>query len=365
MKTADVKILLVDDEPDILEIVGYNLKSEGYKVYTASSGREGVEKAKEFLPDLILLDVMMPTVDGFEVCRRLKADIKTQHIAIIFITALDQTQQVVKGLELGAVDYVTNPIEPSVLKARIKTQSSVIRGQKQMRNQLDTLMEMAQLKEEFDRIAQNDLKRPLEEISECLNLLTRNIRDPSRVKQSTITIKSNVSQMAQMVDNMLTLGKIEEGTYQLKPVTLDVSRLVRDVIKAFATSFTRKKLEIQNENLEKVLIDGEELLTISLLSNLLKNAIEAAPRGSAINISEEKEGTFHTISICNTGSVPEEIQGVFFNKYVTSGKKNGTGIGTYAAKVMTEIQHGKISFSCQGNESTTLKVSLPAAFDRS
>ena len=120
MKTADVKILLVDDEPDILEIVRYNLKSEGYKVYTASSGREGVEKAKEFLPDLILLDVMMPEMDGIEACDQIKRVPALENTIIAFLTARGEDYSQVAGFEAGADDYITKPVKPKVLTSRLK-----------------------------------------------------------------------------------------------------------------------------------------------------------------------------------------------------------------------------------------------------
>jgi len=120
MKTTDFKILLVDDEPDILEIVGYNLKSEGYKVYTASSGREGVEKAKEFLPDLILLDVMMPEMDGIEACDQIKRVPALENTIIAFLTARGEDYSQVAGFEAGADDYITKPVKPKVLTSRLK-----------------------------------------------------------------------------------------------------------------------------------------------------------------------------------------------------------------------------------------------------
>lgn len=355
-----LKILIVDDVPDNINLISELLKSE-YQLKAATNGELALKIcASEKAPDLVLLDIMMPNMDGFEVCRRLKSNSATQHIAIIFLTAMDQSQDVVKGLELGAVDYVTKPIQPTVLKARVKTHSKVIKAQKQMREQVDTLMEMAQLKEKFERITQNDLKYPLQEISGSLNLLLDKHKDPHRVKQSATAIKCNLSKMSQMVDNMLSIGKIEEGNYQLNPVSLDVSKLVHDVISAHNMSYSTKSLDIQNDIPRSILIDGEELLTISLLSNLFKNAIEAAPRGSAIRLTVEKEAQFQTIMIRNVGSIPEEIYDTFFDKYVTSGKKNAAGIGTYAAKLMTEVQNGKINFISDDNKTSTLKVSLPA-----
>ena len=120
MKASKAKILLVDDEPDILEIVEYNLKSEGYKVYTASSGIEGVSLAKEVKPDLILLDVMMPEMDGIEACDQIRKIPSLEHTIIAFLTARGEDYSQVAGFEAGADDYITKPVKPKVLTSRLK-----------------------------------------------------------------------------------------------------------------------------------------------------------------------------------------------------------------------------------------------------
>ena len=120
MKASKAKILLVDDEPDILEIVEYNLKNEGYKVYTASSGMEGVSLAKEVKPDLILLDVMMPEMDGIEACDQIRKIPSLEHTIIAFLTARGEDYSQVAGFEAGADDYITKPVKPKVLISRLK-----------------------------------------------------------------------------------------------------------------------------------------------------------------------------------------------------------------------------------------------------
>ena len=121
MKAKDITILLVDDEPDILDIISYNLKAEGYKVKTASSGREGVEKAKKVRPDLILLDVMMPEMDGIEACEKLRLIPELSETVITFLTARGEDYSQVAGFEAGADDYITKPIKPKVLTSKVKS----------------------------------------------------------------------------------------------------------------------------------------------------------------------------------------------------------------------------------------------------
>lgn len=120
MEPIKAKILVLDDEPDILEIVGYNLRSEGYEVKTALSGQEGIAVAKDFSPDLILLDVMMPGMDGMETCDALRKDSQFKNTIIAFLTARGEDYSQVAGFEVGADDYITKPVKPKVLVSRLK-----------------------------------------------------------------------------------------------------------------------------------------------------------------------------------------------------------------------------------------------------
>lgn len=121
MKKSDIKILLVDDEPDILEIVGYNLKNEGYQVYTAKNGVEGVKIARKVVPHLILLDIMMPEMDGIEACEKIRKINTLENVIISFLTARGEDYSQVAGFEAGADDYITKPIKPKVLVSKIKS----------------------------------------------------------------------------------------------------------------------------------------------------------------------------------------------------------------------------------------------------
>ncbi|MBP8793208.1 MAG: response regulator transcription factor [Lutibacter sp.] len=120
MKNSDIKILLVDDEPDILEIVGYNLKNEGYKVFTAKNGLEAVKIAKKEIPHLIILDIMMPEMDGIEACEKIRATPELENVLITFFTARGEDYSQVAGFDVGADDYITKPIKPKVLVSKIK-----------------------------------------------------------------------------------------------------------------------------------------------------------------------------------------------------------------------------------------------------
>lgn len=131
MNKSDVKILLVDDEPDILEIVGYNLKNEGYQIFTASNGKEAVKIAKKIIPHLVLLDIMMPEMDGIEACEKIRKIKSLDHVLISFLTARGEDYSQLAAFEAGADDYITKPIKPKVLVGKIKSLLRRLKTEKQ------------------------------------------------------------------------------------------------------------------------------------------------------------------------------------------------------------------------------------------
>jgi len=358
---APVQILVVDDVPDNIQVISELLKKR-YKVRAVTDGAKALTICKSSNPpDLVLLDIMMPGMSGLEVCKALKENPLTQHITVIFLTALDQTKDIVTGLDLGAVDYITKPVNPPVVLARVKNHARIVEANKNMRLQIDTLVENARLKEEFDRVMQNDLKQPVEEVIKSVEAISRYSKDPVRVKQSADSIRLSCQFMQQMIDNMLMLSKLEDGSYDFDPIILDLKDVVEDVVDAFKTSYSNKRLEIHNDVEAGCRVHAEQLLCHSVLSNLLQNAIEAAPRGSAISIQSATNDTSRVLTLHNQGHVPEEIQNNFFGKYVTFGKKGGSGIGTYAAKLMVEVQKGNLSYETDETDGTKLLLSMPSA----
>lgn len=178
MKTKDIKILLVDDEPDILEIVSYNLSSEGYEVYTAKNGVEGVSKAKKKLPHLIILDVMMPEMDGIEACEIMRNTPGLENTIITFLTARGEDYSQVAGFDAGADDYITKPIKPKVLVSKVK---ALLRRLKEERTEVEDIVKVGNIvinREEY-KIVNNgeEITLPRKEF-ELLSLLTSK---PSKV----------------------------------------------------------------------------------------------------------------------------------------------------------------------------------------
>ncbi len=173
------KILLVDDEPDILEILKYNLRKEGYEVATAGNGEEGLRRAEEFQPDLIILDIMMPVMDGVEVCRQLRAKPEFKHTIITFLTAREEDYSQIAALDTGGDDYITKPIRPRVLMSRVK--ALLRRNEREEEGEEIRVMKIADIEIDLDQIVVRRGEDRIELAKKEFDLLTLLASKPGKV----------------------------------------------------------------------------------------------------------------------------------------------------------------------------------------
>jgi len=358
-------ILIVDDNPQSIDIIGEILKPY-YRRQVARSGEKALAiAASDLQPDLILLDVMMPGIDGYEVCRQLKADKKTRTIPVIFITAKNEIEDEAKGLEIGAVDYITKPVIPLVLLARVKTHLELKKAREDLEKQNEILKENVRLREDVDRITRHDLKTPLSSIIGFPDAIK--IAGDLNEEQTEMLdmIEDSGYKMLDMINLSLDLYKMETGKYKFDPVPVNLLAVVNKIFKEIRDEIEARELSTvvlfrgkPASQQDLFLIQGDELLCYSMFSNLIKNAVEASPVGEKVEVSMTS-GESAVIGIHNTGSVPPDIRETFFEKYSTSGKSGGTGLGTYSAKLIVQTLGGNIKLDTSDETGTTITIELP------
>ena len=356
--TEKTLILIVDDNSDNIRVLGAALKSTEYNLSVAINGKSALSMIeKEIMPSLILLDVMMPEMNGFQVCEALKNNPKTKDIEIIFVTAVTNPEEELRGLELGAIDYIHKPFSIPIIQAKIALHLERIKSKRELQLKNEALAEVNRLRDDIERMTQHDLKTPLNVIMCYSQMIIEDDISKDEKELFSKSIYDAGNKILYMITNSLDLYKMEIGTYEYVPESTALNDLIKDVINDLQTLATSKQLKI---DIEKKRFDAavEKHLSYSLFANLLRNAIEASPINGIITIKMHYENEQSVISIANSGSVPKEIRATFFEKYATSGKKNGNGLGTYSAKLMTETQGGTISMETNDYE-TCITVRLP------
>ena len=361
----NVTILAVDDEPINLWLLSQMLQTK-YVIRVATDGYQALKRACVCpIPDLILLDIMMPGMDGFETCRRLKENPETKDIPIIFLTAKRLTDDIVKGFQLGAVDYLTKPFNREELLVRINTHLELKFSYEKISIQNQELNKAAELREDIDRIIRHDMKTPLTSIITLPEILLEEETLSEKGRQYIKWIEKTGYCLLNMINMSFYLLKMEKGAYQLNPVSVDILKILDRVLKEIETVLDLYEVNLKirvsgkpRKDKETFFVLGEELLFHSMLLNLVKNAVEASPGKSDVEIDLDADEMIR-IKIHNQGAVPEEIQDTFFEKYITSGKPNGTGLGTYSAKLMAQTLNGEIRLETSKEKETTIILSFP------
>lgn len=359
------QILIVDDTPENLMLLSHLFRKE-YAVRLAQNGNKALELCQgDSPPDLVLLDVMMPGISGFEVLQRMREHPVSENIPVIFVTSKNEEADRALGLQLGAVDYITKPVNPSALQLRVGNFMRFVQLRRQMQASFDDMVELARLHEHVEQIARHDVKGP---IAAAMGLLQEVIREGCEHSDELGLVMQALQSALQTVSLSADLFKIESGTYPLRAQALAVLPLVTEVIQTHRSLWQHQRLrnrvvaadDAATDTDPKVL--GEAALCRVILQNLLKNAWEASPPDGDVVLSWKVEAQCWTARISNSGVVPPAIRDRFFDKYVTSGKADGTGLGTYSARLLTDVQHGTLRFEVDDTQHTTTLIwSMPLA----
>lgn len=358
-------ILIVDDHLENLRLLHEVLRQE-YRVLFATRGAEALEIARHQQPHLILLDVMMPAMDGYEVLQRLREDDRTQEIPVIYLTALTEEQYETRGLELGAVDFITKPFNPMVVRARVRTHLTLRATREDLRRSNAELRDNLAMREHVERINRHDLKSPLNVIIGIPQLLMDQENLTAEQRRFLEHLERAGYRMLEMINNSLSLYKMEIGAYHPQLDPLDLTEILERVLLDQQILSGPKGIRVENDhgepwraNGEPWWVLGEDLLCTTLFSNLLKNALEAAPEGSVLRLTHGCEGAMAVVRIENEGGIPPEVVPRFFSKYVTGGKADGTGLGAYSARLMAQTMGGVAKLDVAEPHRTRIAVHLP------
>ncbi|MBD2205982.1 hybrid sensor histidine kinase/response regulator [Calothrix sp. FACHB-1219] len=362
------RILAVDDTIDNLILVQTILESEGYEIDLVSDGMTALEKVAESPPDLILLDVMMPGIDGYEVTRRIRELLGNKnYIPILLITAFHESS-VVEGLDVGADDFIRKPFDTDELLARVR---SLLR----LKHSLDAQKKMARQREDFVSRLTHDLRTPLVAADRMLNLFMEDTfcKISPEMKQAIgVMIRSNQNLM-QMVNTLLEVSRFEAGKKTLNWESCNLKETAQEVISELIPLAMEKDitLKLDTQELDNLgdkagVVMGDNLELRRVLSNLVGNAIKFTDTGSVeIKLSEQpdkKENSdYLTIEVKDTGYgiAPEDQASIFERFRQGRNKRSGSGLGLHLSQRIVEAHGGTIELSSVLGEGSVFTVRLP------
>jgi len=357
-------ILIVDDTPDNLYLLSELLKDE-YRVRIAPDGAKALKICcSDNPPDLVLLDIMMPDMDGFEVAKQMREHPNSETIPVIFVSAMSGDAAKAKGLELGAIDFVGKPVEPDLLKARVRNFMRYVSLRKQLQADYDLMLETARLQEDVKQITRHDMKGPLAGIIGMVQSLAADNATSGEHKEQLLVVEEAALRLLDMINLSTELFKIEKETFRLDPKAVNIEGILSRLVAMCRVTFAAKRLSLRiSSNIARGVAvpeaKGDAMLCYSMFQNLIKNACEAAPAGSVIDIKMHIQASMR-IMIENSGVVPAAIREHFFDKFATYGKEGGSGLGTYSARLLARAQGGDVDlFVSDDDNLSRLTVTLP------
>ena len=361
MNTKDPqKVLIVDDVSKNIQLVANFLKQAGYEINFALSGKAALKHIEEESFDLILLDIMMPEMDGFEVCRTLKSNSNTSEIPVIFLTAKTDIDSITKAFKVGGIDYITKPFNKSELLVRVKTHL-------EMQRQKKNLKELNATKDKFFSIIAHDLRSPLNQLLGLSEILQREV--VSEREEEVIKLAKLINESARsgrlLLENLLEWSRSQSSSINFNPEILSLSTLSKEVIELNEQNAAQKNIEIRSKigEEENAFADGNMVKTI--LRNLLSNSIKFTNSGGQIKIEAKSSNGMITLSVIDNGIGIEEhdIEKLFRidvnPKSIGRSKEKGSGLGLILCREFVEKNGGKIWAESKPGNGSTFKFNLP------
>jgi two-component system, sensor histidine kinase and response regulator len=357
-------LLVVDDEVINIDILIEAL-GDDYAVRVATDGAAALQSVAKALPDLILLDVMMPGMDGFEVCRRLKDDSSTREIPIIFLTALNETADKVKGFSVGSVDYVTKPFQLEEIHARVEAHLELRRRRHELQQSYDRLRELEALRDSLVHMIVHDMRSPLSVI--LGNLELAQIQPlPQTVAEFIDNALQNTETLLTMISTLLDISKMEAGQMTLEYSSVDLEALTGEVIRMVAPLKGRRRLAIAlREKMEPLRCDAE--LIRRVLQNLIVNAIKFTDEKTGVVtllLESGADGKVHLSVVDNGQGIPLEYRERVFDKFCQvmarkEGNRYSTGLGLTFCKLAVEAHGGRIGLDSEVGKGSVFRFELP------
>jgi len=379
-KLTDCTILIVDDTQQNVMVLSQMLRDAGYKVLAAFNGEDALKLLEKRKPELILLDVMMPGMNGFQVCEKLKGNSDTQRIPVIFLSALNDIESKVKAFEAGGVDYITKPFQHQEVLARIDLHLSVQSLQNErekyileLKDKQEHLERLNQEKDEVLAVISHDMRNPLGGIIGIAELMkSESITDPEEVEELLGLIESSAERLLALVNDMLDVAVIESNSVRIELRPTDLGKLIHEVVRMHQPAAKNKNvtLNVLVSELPRIMSDDSKLSQV--LGNLLSNAIKFTPTQGIISVEAYRVDTDADnviVKVSDTGiGIPAEFMANLYKKMGghqrsgTSGEK-GTGLGMPIIKRYVEEHKGTIEVTSEPGSGTTFIIKLPVQPD--
>lgn len=365
---SEYKILIVDDVMSNVLLLKVLLTNEKFAIATASNGRQALEQVEKENPDLVLLDVMMPDMSGFEVAQHLKSNPNTADIPIIFLTALNSTADIVKGFQVGANDFISKPFNKEELIIRVTHQISLVAAKRLILSKTEELQRTIAGRDKLYSVIAHDLRSPMGSIKMVLNMLILNLPSEkigAEMYELLTMANQTTEDVFSLLDNLLKWTKSQIGKLNVVYQDVDLVEVTDGVIEIFSMVVSLKKIRIREMKPEKMMVNADIDMLKTVVRNLLSNAIKFSKENSEVLVKMEEVDGMAVVSVQDYGcGISEEGQKKLLHTdthFSTFGTNNeeGSGLGLLLCKDFVVKNGGKLWFTSKEGEGSIFSFSIP------
>ena len=365
---SEYKILIVDDVMSNVLLLKVLLTNEKFAIATASNGRQALEQVEKENPDLVLLDVMMPDMSGFEVAQHLKSNPNTADIPIIFLTALNSTADIVKGFQVGANDFISKPFNKEELIIRVTHQISLVAAKRLILSKTEELQRTIAGRDKLYSVIAHDLRSPMGSIKMVLNMLILNLPSEkigAEMYELLTMANQTTEDVFSLLDNLLKWTKSQIGKLNVVYQDVDLVEVTDGVIEIFSMVASLKKIRIREMKPEKMMVNADIDMLKTVVRNLLSNAIKFSKENSEVLVKMEEVDGMAVVSVQDYGcGISEEGQKKLLHTdthFSTFGTNNegGSGLGLLLCKDFVVKNGGKLWFTSKEGEGSIFSFSIP------
>jgi len=361
------RILIVDDNPDNLRLLESILVQEGYDVRAATSGELALKAAVNYMPELVLLDITMPTMDGFEVCHHLRTEPVTAEVPVLFLSARTDMDAKLEAFEKGGHDYVTKPFACAEVLARVETHIRLYRMKKELKDNYAQLQKLETLRDNLTHMIIHDMRTPLLGMYGNLLLIRRS---SAKIEEETRECLDSAFEAAtmlnEMISSLLDVNRLESNQMPLSIESYSMKDIINNALTSIGALSSRCKVSLILPDPDvKVLCDPE--ITRRIITNLVGNSIKFTPETGEVRVELKSDGRMATTMVVDTGhGIPPEYHTKIFEKFGQvelrkENKKYSTGLGLTFCKLAVEAQGGKIGVESEVGKGSSFWFTIPCA----
>jgi len=354
--------MIVDDVPQNMALLEAMLRETGCEVFTLPDGEMALQAAVRDQPDLILLDILMPGLDGYEVCARLKADPRLKDIPVLFISALNEPWDKTRAFRVGGVDYIPKPFQLEEVEVRVRNHLELSRQRRELRASYERLRELEHLRDSLVHMLVHDLRSPLTSIVMALQYIQSVVTpgDPDLTKVLGAA-EAGAKAMSTMVTQLLDISRLEAGQMPIERISGDLVALAREVQESFRAQAGNRRLRITST--ETIVASYDTGILRRVLGNLLSNALKFTPSDGEVSLALCREAGQVRVTITDNGpGIPPEFLQRIFTKFAQAESRQkgvGTGLGLAFCKLAVEAHAGQIGVENVPGQGSRFWFTLP------